>query len=97
MHVSVNPPLHTERCDVTTCQAQQVPNDVLRGLAVAVAPLPIRRPRCRDLSYNAITAIPSGLFDFSTGLVKLYGRSLNCDPWYPLHAWIVRHVFAVGC
>ena len=73
MHVSVNPPLHTERCDVTTCQAQQVPYDVLRGLAVAVAPLPIRRPRCRDLSYNAITAIPSGLFDFSTTLEELYG------------------------
>ena len=43
--------------------------------AVAVACFfTIRRPAVRWLGDNAITAIPTGLFDFTTALTDLYGR-----------------------
>ena len=42
--------------------------------------------RCRMWDSNAITAIPAGLFDFTTALSSLCGYPLHPCPWMPARA-----------
>ena len=75
MYGSFNPPMHITQGYIadwlTKCHANLLPAAAAAGYVVLAHP----QPR-REMKDNGITAIPPGLFNFTTALRTLYG------PWH---------------